>query len=126
MGEYDIPAMIDLIIQKTGKPKVTYLGYSMGTTQMFFGLTQLQHDYYADKLHKFIALAPCIYLNERTYNDYTYGIGALRNLGIYVMNGPNWEQDKKLICKYLGPSACMNAMVISGQPQPIRSREWYA
>ena len=126
MGEYDVPAMIDLIISKTGWSKVTYLGYSMGTTQMFFGLTQLQHDYYADKLHKFIALAPCIYLNERGYNDYTYGIGALRNLGVWVMNGPNWEHDKKVICKYLGPSACMNAMVISGQPQPIRSREWYA
>lgn len=116
MGEYDLPAMIQMIELKTGAPKVTYIGYSMGTTQMFFGLLQMQDTFYGEKLHKFVALAPCIYLNERSFNDYQYGIGALRNLGIWVMNGPNWEEDKKTICRYLGPSACMNAMVISGQP----------
>ena len=76
----------------------------------------MQDTFYGEKLHKFVALAPCIYLNERSFNDYQYGIGALRNLGIWVMNGPTWEEDKKTICRYLGPSACMNAMVISGQP----------
>lgn len=32
MGDYDLPAMIDLAINKTGVAKVTYVGHSMGTT----------------------------------------------------------------------------------------------
>ena len=32
MGEYDVPAMIDLILDQTKQKQVTYLGYSMGNT----------------------------------------------------------------------------------------------
>ena len=31
MGVYDLPAFIDKIIEVTGKPKVTLVGYSMGS-----------------------------------------------------------------------------------------------
>ena len=47
MGKYDVPAFMDKIIEETGKPKVNYIGYSMGTTQMFYGLTQIEDTYYA-------------------------------------------------------------------------------
>ena len=31
LGKYDIPAFLDTITEFTGKPKVTYIGYSLGT-----------------------------------------------------------------------------------------------
>ena len=31
MGMYDVPAFIDKMLEVTGKPKVTLMGYSMGT-----------------------------------------------------------------------------------------------
>ena len=31
MGMYDVPAFIDKMLEVTGKPKVTLIGYSMGT-----------------------------------------------------------------------------------------------
>ena len=35
LGLYDDPAFINLILEETGAEKVNYIGYSMGTTQMF-------------------------------------------------------------------------------------------
>ena len=32
MGEFDDPAFINKVILETGQPKVTYIGYSLGTT----------------------------------------------------------------------------------------------
>ena len=31
MGVYDVPAFVDKILEVTGKPKVTLMGYSMGS-----------------------------------------------------------------------------------------------
>jgi lysosomal acid lipase/cholesteryl ester hydrolase len=39
MGQYDLPAMIDYIRNKTGKEKIFYIGHSQGTAQMFSALT---------------------------------------------------------------------------------------
>ena len=68
MGKYDIPAFIDHIAPPPGKGeeqlRVAVLAYSQGTFQMFYGLTTMEDDYYADRIHRFIAMAPCI------YNDY--------------------------------------------------------
>lgn len=47
MGLYDQPAFIDKILEVTGKDKVTYVGYSNGTAQMFYGLAKLHDEYYA-------------------------------------------------------------------------------
>jgi pimeloyl-ACP methyl ester carboxylesterase len=32
MGQYDLPAVIDHIVAKTGNQKITYIGHSQGTT----------------------------------------------------------------------------------------------
>ena len=32
MGVYDLPAFIDKMVEVTGKPKVTLIGYSMGSS----------------------------------------------------------------------------------------------
>ena len=66
MGKYDIPAFIDHIApipEKGEQKRVTFLGYSQASFQMFYGLATMEDDYYGDRIHRFIALAPCIYSN---------------------------------------------------------------
>lgn len=60
MGDYDIKANIDFILRQTGQSKVTYIGHSQGTTQMFAGLTSRASAYLNSKVKKFIALAPVV------------------------------------------------------------------
>jgi len=38
MGQYDIPAMLDKIIEVSDNEKVSYVGYSQGTSQMLYAL----------------------------------------------------------------------------------------
>jgi lysosomal acid lipase/cholesteryl ester hydrolase len=44
MGKYDLPAMIDFILEKTGAPDLTYIGHSQGTSA-FFAMDLLRPDY---------------------------------------------------------------------------------
>jgi pimeloyl-ACP methyl ester carboxylesterase len=67
LGMYDGQAFMDEIIRQTGQPKVNYIGYSMGTTQMFYGLTKREEDYYMDNMNKFIAIAPCVYMETTSW-----------------------------------------------------------
>ena len=60
MGAYDIPASVDRILEVTGKPKVTLMGYSQGSAQIYYGLATNQ-DYYAERVHRFVGLASCIF-----------------------------------------------------------------
>lgn len=60
MGEFDIKANIDFILQKTGAVKLTYIGHSQGTTQMFAALGSQTSDFINSKVNKFIALAPVV------------------------------------------------------------------
>jgi len=57
MGQYDIPANLNYITGLTGVEKVTYIGHSQGTTQMFYGLSEFE-DFYASKVNLFVALGP--------------------------------------------------------------------
>lgn len=57
-GVKDIPSEIDVVLSVSGADKLTYIGYSQGTAQMFYGLSQLEEAYFASRLERFIALAP--------------------------------------------------------------------
>ena len=57
MGEKDLPAFIDFIIDTTGFKQISYVGHSEGTTQMFLGAS-LQPEYFKEKINLFVALAP--------------------------------------------------------------------
>ena len=59
MALKDTPVELERIIEVTGKDKVTFMGYSQGSSLMYYALAKDQ-DYYADKVHRFIALASCI------------------------------------------------------------------
>jgi pimeloyl-ACP methyl ester carboxylesterase len=63
MGRYDVPANIQYVLEKTGKSKLSYIGHSQGTSQMFAALSDsATKDYVNSKVDVFIALAPIVYL----------------------------------------------------------------
>jgi len=57
MGLYDLPAMIDLIKIKSEVSKITYIGHSQGTTQLFVGFSE-KPEYFNKNLNGFIGLGP--------------------------------------------------------------------
>ena len=59
MGKYDVPAMLNKITEVSGTKKVSYVGYSQGTSQMFYALATNEKKI-ADKLDRAIMMAPCI------------------------------------------------------------------
>lgn len=76
MGKYDMPATVDAILDKLGKKKLTYIGYSQGTAQMFSALSY-NHGDLQNKLNLYIALAPIARLDNTTHEFFI-------NLGKYV------------------------------------------
>ena len=60
---YDVPAIVEKIKEVSGVKKVTYAGYSQGSTIMFYGLaSQVEEDYFAENVNAFIGIAPCVIL----------------------------------------------------------------
>jgi hypothetical protein len=58
MGLKDLAVMLDHARNVTGQYKLTYIGFSRGTSQMFYALSHLS-DIYKDVIDRFVALAPC-------------------------------------------------------------------
>ncbi|CAB0017116.1 unnamed protein product [Nesidiocoris tenuis] len=55
-GVYDLPAMVDFILMKSGEPRLTYVGHSMGTT-VFFVFASARPEY-NKKISAAVLLAP--------------------------------------------------------------------
>jgi len=64
MGRFDLPAVIDYVLNATGKEKLSYIGHSMGTT-MFFVLLSTKPEYNT-KVNFMGALGPAVYLKQGT------------------------------------------------------------
>ena len=91
MGRYDQPANIRKILEVTGQERVTYIGFSQGTEQMFYGLGT-EFEFYKEHLRDVIMLAPCIY-EENTYEGIVEEFLPLYEAGEYYTgedgaNGP--------------------------------------
>lgn len=63
LGDFDAPAQIDFVREMTGVEKLTYIGHSQGTTQMFYALST-DHDFWVDRINLFVALAPVVNLGN--------------------------------------------------------------
>lgn len=63
MGTYDIPAIIDFVLAKTGQSQVSYVGHSEGTTQIF-AAASLAPAYYKEKMNIFVALGPATFISN--------------------------------------------------------------
>ncbi|CAL8080479.1 unnamed protein product [Orchesella dallaii] len=64
MGVYDVPAMIDYILDFTNHTQLTYIGHSMGAT-MFFVAMSLRPEY-NEKVEMMYALAPVAFCGHAT------------------------------------------------------------
>ena len=73
---------------------------------MFYGLTQLQEYYYGQFMNKFIAMSPCVYHDLTQYYKYVERYEKMRELGINVINGPNWDSHVEVICDKMSKSLC--------------------
>ena len=56
MGKYDIPAVINYVLAKTGRSTMSYIGHSMGCAMLFIGM--IEHPELNAKIDVMIALAP--------------------------------------------------------------------
>ena len=72
LAKYDLPAEIDTVLAVTGKPKLKYVGYSRGSSIMFIGLALNEESYFASRVSKFIAIAPCIWTSEVKFFGNTF------------------------------------------------------
>ena len=62
LGRYDAPAQINYVLQKTGHSKLSYIGHSQGTSQMFAELSESKE--LNSKIDIFIACAPIVNLRN--------------------------------------------------------------
>ncbi|XP_033231536.1 lipase 3-like, partial [Belonocnema kinseyi] len=62
MGIYDLPAMIDFVLQITGQKQLFYIGYSQGGTQ-FFVMNSMKPEY-NDKIRLGVTFAPAVFLGN--------------------------------------------------------------
>lgn len=63
MAEYDLPAMIDYVLEETGQDQLFYVGHSEGTIIGFSGFINTT---LASKVKLFVALAPVAYTGDIT------------------------------------------------------------
>jgi pimeloyl-ACP methyl ester carboxylesterase len=64
MGNYDLPAMLNYVLQTSGRPTLSYIGHSEGTTQAFVGFSMNQS--LARKVSYFGALGPVAFVSRAT------------------------------------------------------------
>lgn len=88
IGVYDLPAMIDYILNKTNATFLKYVGHSQGTTA-FFVMASERPDY-NDKIKLMVALSPVAFMSNvrspiiRLLSPGTYILhGLAKSLGLY-------------------------------------------
>lgn len=92
MGMKDLPAMIDLVLKETGQSKLSFLGHSMGTTQMLIGLSMIP-EYYKDKINLFVAMGPVARLlncNSEFFRKAAEALLLVKNIVIDVFHNYNF------------------------------------
>ena len=106
MGLHDLPTFIDHIIETTGQEKITYVGHSQGTTQMFIA-GSLNPEYFNAKVNLFVALGPVTSLNNVNVPAMRAGAKNWREteylalkFGAYNLLDANWieEEATQLFC----------------------------
>ena len=105
MGKYDVPANVDFVLKQTNNTKLSFIGHSFGTSQMFSALA-FNHGNIKDKVDVFLAMAPVT--RTDTTNPLFLQIVAninflqwtLYKLFIYEFFGPDQQQLIQSFCKF--------------------------
>lgn len=103
LGKYDAPTQIDYVLKRTKKEKLSYIGHSQGTSQMFSTLSEGSD--LNSKLDIFVALAPIVNL-ANTKEDFLVKISkqwhlaqsTLRNLKLYEIRDPKFDKALRGFC----------------------------
>lgn len=111
MGLHDLPAVINKALQVSGASKLTYIGHSQGTTQMFYALSK-NEAYYLDRVNLFVALGPVTNLANGKSELLTVAAKAdvqyaLNFLGIYEQFPRGYLTNKiySTACRWI-PALC--------------------
>ena len=83
MGKYDLPAITNFIKGRTGVAKMAYIGYSQGTTQMFYSLAT-PYTNVEEHLNIFIAIAPCTIIDITKYATGSFGFDQYNLFSSYI------------------------------------------
>ena len=97
-GVYDFPAAVAEIQKRNGGRKVAYVGHSQGTTQAYAGMGIIP-EWYDANVSVAALLGPCTSPDPGYFEPlYTFENWSwfIRN-NIWVISGPNWEEDRKKI-----------------------------
>lgn len=122
IGVYDIPAMIDFILEMTENKKLHYIAHSQGTTAFFVMASERPE--YNDKIILGSMMAPSAYLNPTTHlmvkfwSSFTTPLEFLANsAGIYELfpNGRFTKTFAKYLCgnRFTSRNLCASLLCTS-------------
>ncbi|XP_069681186.1 lipase 3-like [Periplaneta americana] len=111
-GVYDLPAVIDYILEKTGKEKIIYVGHSMGTTLFYIMMSQRPE--YNEKITVMIGLGPIAYAGH-TKNGVGNLLGYLSDPLSKLLNLIGFTHIKPTphVLSKIRPMLCFDMPVIS-------------
>ena len=129
MGENDVAANIAKIKEVSGNSKVSYVGYSQGTSQMLYGLSKGK-DFGIDKA---ILLAPCLGISSfGGMAGYESLFPKLRTAGINLLAGPTSAADIARVCDiakakpdYAAACTYMQGVAYFSGSLPLKSMEQF-
>ncbi|EAL72959.1 carboxylic ester hydrolase [Dictyostelium discoideum AX4] len=104
MGEFDLPSMVDYIINVTGNSKVNYIGHSQGTTMGFIGFKDGSE--LTKKINTFFALAPVARVTHCQSPLFNF-LGNLRfGLILKFFGVKSFLMDSPILRGFLAPTLC--------------------
>lgn len=106
LGKYDLPAMIDYVRTETSADKVSFIGHSQGTSQMFSALSK-GHGDLADKVNVFLAMGPAVRLENIQEELFQYLAADVNDIqwwldffGMDELFSWEWELAMSAFCWY--------------------------
>lgn len=107
MGKFDLPAMIDYILKTTNQTKLTYIGHSQGSMQLFSAASE-NSDYFAKRVNGVIALGPATKLGNLR-SKFLYFLAKVRidkmlsflNINEFLSNSKALTKFNAFVCEKL-------------------------
>ncbi|KAM9986939.1 hypothetical protein ACTFIY_011374 [Dictyostelium cf. discoideum] len=104
MSEFDLPSMVDYIINVTGNNKVNYIGHSQGTTMGFIGFKEGSE--LSKKINTFFALAPVARVTHCKSPLFNFLVNLKFGLILKLFGVKSFLMDSPILRGFLIPSFC--------------------
>lgn len=121
MAVYDLPKAIDYVREQTGREKISYVGHSQGTSQMFAALG-MDQDFWKKRVNLFVALAPALVPKTDSALFKSAAIletileKRLASAKIYELYGQDWIRYEKTV-RALIPTFDFDLTQVSGSTE---------